>query len=154
MRKSRSSETPGYRRAFLLFRLYPTWRFKALLQAGHGLIYADQAAGLRVWPTGYQLCLMVAVPLRARTPLVRQRNANGISKSSRLLPLLIYERLRLGLSLIMGRVCGKLTRHGGMAEWLKALVLKTSRAKALVGSNPTSSATDSLAPFFRTALFV
>ena len=31
-------------------------------------------------------------------------------------------------------------RFGGMAEWLKALVLKTSRAQALVGSNPTSSA--------------
>ena len=27
-----------------------------------------------------------------------------------------------------------------MAEWLKALVLKTSRLKGLVGSNPTSSA--------------
>ena len=31
-------------------------------------------------------------------------------------------------------------RRGGMAEWLKAAVLKTARVKALVGSNPTSTA--------------
>ena len=37
---------------------------------------------------------------------------------------------------------------GGMAEWLKALVLKTSRAKALVGSNPTSSAKYSTRPLW------
>ncbi len=39
-----------------------------------------------------------------------------------------------------GRVWYPSMRFGGMAEWLKALVLKTSRVKALVGSNPTSSA--------------
>ena len=30
---------------------------------------------------------------------------------------------------------------GRVAEWLKALVLKTSNRKLFVGSNPTSSAT-------------
>ena len=39
-----------------------------------------------------------------------------------------------------GRMWYPSMRFGGMAEWLKALVLKTSRVKALVGSNPTSSA--------------
>ena len=32
-----------------------------------------------------------------------------------------------------------LTRQGGVAEWLKAAVLKTVFVKANVGSNPTSS---------------
>src|SRR4030065_2825861 len=31
--------------------------------------------------------------------------------------------------------------YGGMAEWLKAAVLKTAEARASVGSNPTPSAT-------------
>jgi hypothetical protein len=31
---------------------------------------------------------------------------------------------------------------GGMAEWLKAAVLKTVEAKAFVGSNPTPSANE------------
>ncbi len=30
---------------------------------------------------------------------------------------------------------------GGMAEWSMAVVLKTARVQALVGSNPTPSAT-------------
>jgi hypothetical protein len=33
---------------------------------------------------------------------------------------------------------------GGVAERLKALVLKTSRGKPLVGSNPTPSATSAI----------
>ena len=30
--------------------------------------------------------------------------------------------------------------NGSVAEWFKALVLKTSNVKAFVGSNPTTSA--------------
>ncbi len=35
---------------------------------------------------------------------------------------------------------GQRNRHGGMAEWLKAAVLKTVSRKRDVGSNPTPSA--------------
>lgn len=33
-------------------------------------------------------------------------------------------------------------RYGGMAEWLKAAVLKTVEPQGSVGSNPTSSASE------------
>ena len=37
--------------------------------------------------------------------------------------------------------CGNIPAAGKVAEWLKALVLKTSEEKSSVGSNPTLSAT-------------
>ncbi len=46
-----------------------------------------------------------------------------------------------------GRVAGRSvarvskTHDGSVAEWFKALVLKTSEPKGSVGSNPTASAT-------------
>ncbi len=41
---------------------------------------------------------------------------------------------------IYGQSLGN-AQHGGMAEWTKAAVLKTVMAKAIVGSNPTPTAT-------------
>jgi hypothetical protein len=38
---------------------------------------------------------------------------------------------------------------GSVAEWLKALVLKTSMVKAIVGSNPTTSVAPLLGHFFK-----
>ncbi len=37
---------------------------------------------------------------------------------------------------------------GGMAEWSMAVVLKTTRVQALVGSNPTPSANFEYDPYF------
>ena len=40
-----------------------------------------------------------------------------------------------------------LSQNGGMAEWLKAAVLKTASPKGDVGSNPTPSARKILCEF-------
>ncbi len=40
-----------------------------------------------------------------------------------------------------GTILSKSLNAGGVVEWLMAPVLKTGRAQALVGSNPTPSAT-------------
>ena len=42
--------------------------------------------------------------------------------------------------------CATENINGGMAEWLKAAVLKTVELKGSVGSNPTSSASKDAAP--------
>jgi hypothetical protein len=39
-------------------------------------------------------------------------------------------------------------RHGGMAEWSKAAVLKTVEVNASVGSNPTPSANKIASQFY------
>ena len=44
------------------------------------------------------------------------------------------------------RVCATENIKGGMAEWLKAAVLKTVEPQGSVGSNPTSSASKFHAP--------
>ena len=52
------------------------------------------------------------------------------------------------------RVCRTIENiNGGMAEWLKAAVLKTVELRGSVGSNPTSSAINSKGSFQRTTLF-
>ena len=44
--------------------------------------------------------------------------------------------------------CLILIRHGGMAEWSKAAVLKTVEVNASVGSNPTPSANKNCCAIF------
>ena len=56
--------------------------------------------------------------------------------------LLLHHSTALSLLLIAVAVAKSLAARylGGVVEWLMAPVLKTGRAQALVGSNPTPSA--------------
>jgi hypothetical protein len=53
-----------------------------------------------------------------------------------------------------GKIKRNPTQFGGVVEWLMAPVLKTGRAKALVGSNPTPSATSLAIPGVRFSIFL
>ena len=57
-------------------------------------------------------------------------------------PLLQHRFTRLAQRILNGTIL-QTKKIGGVVEWLMAPVLKTGRAKALVGSNPTPSAPSS-----------